>query len=435
MKKRRSIIILVTLLGTAMLCIFLWLRQKPVTITIGIFAGSYWDVPSGESYTIIDRAIERFEAENPGIRVTYRSGTLKEDYSEWLSQKLLMGDEPDVYVILSEDFVTFASIGVLKNLDTFIEKDEGFDRTAFYKTAMLAGQYGAGQYALPFETVPVLMFVNKSLLQKEDIPIPNNDWTWDDFYDICKRITRDTNEDGIPDQFGSYEFRWQDAVYTNRAELFNQQGTRAFFSSDEVFDAVSFAKKINLLNGNYRVTSQDYDDGKVAFRPFPFSAYRAYKPYPYRVKKYSGFEWDCIKLPAGSNGANASELYTLLYGISARTQHENAAWEFLKFLTCDKTTQLDIFRYSHGVSVNKAITESPEASQILQKDMGGDNNFINMQVLSEVIEQSVVPSKFPRYVGAMELADRELYQVMFGEKYVDTTLSLVQREVSSYLTQ
>lgn len=39
------------------------------------------------------------------------------------------------------------------------------------------------------------MFVNKTLLQKEGIEIPNNDWTLDDFYEICQKVTRDSNND------------------------------------------------------------------------------------------------------------------------------------------------------------------------------------------------------------------------------------------------
>lgn len=431
---KRVIAAIVIILIPIIFYICAYRMNQPVTIKVGVFAGSYWNVPNAESYKIIDNAIERFETENPGIKVTYRSGTLKEDYSEWLSQKILMGDEPDVYVVLADDFVTFSSIGALKNLNKLIEKDESFDKTVFYTTTLQAGEFDGGQYALPFETVPVLMFVNKTLLQRENIPIPKNDWTWDDFYNLCRRITRDTDGDGLLDQFGSYGFQWQDAVYTNRAGLFNQNGTRAFFSSDEVLDAVSFAKKINALGGSHRVTSQDYDNGKVAFRPFLFSSYRAYKPYPYRVKKYSEFEWDCIKLPSGTHGTNASELHTLLYGISAKTKHEREAWAFLKFLTVNEQTQLDIFNYSHGLSVVRSVTESEAALRILQKGMG-DNSFIDMKILSEVIEQSVVPPKFTRYTGAMELADKELYQVVYGEKSADTTLRLVQREVSTYLAQ
>ena len=34
---------------------------QPVTLKVGLFAGSVWEVPAGDSYTLADAAIEAFE--------------------------------------------------------------------------------------------------------------------------------------------------------------------------------------------------------------------------------------------------------------------------------------------------------------------------------------------------------------------------------------
>ena len=47
-----------------------------ITLELGVFSGSNWDVPSGESYKIIDGAIERFEKKYPGIKVKYENGIM-----------------------------------------------------------------------------------------------------------------------------------------------------------------------------------------------------------------------------------------------------------------------------------------------------------------------------------------------------------------------
>ena len=67
------------------------------------------------------------------------------------------------------------------------------------------------------------MFVNKTLLQKEGIKVPDNDWTWDDFYGICKAIVKDSDGDGQMDQFGCYDYTWLQAVYSNGITPFNQE--------------------------------------------------------------------------------------------------------------------------------------------------------------------------------------------------------------------
>ena len=75
------------LLGSVLLliisfCAFKASSKGEKVITFGMFAGSYWDVPYGDCYSIIDKAIERFEEENPNVKVKYVSGILKDDYSE-----------------------------------------------------------------------------------------------------------------------------------------------------------------------------------------------------------------------------------------------------------------------------------------------------------------------------------------------------------------
>ena len=52
---------------------------------------------------------------------------------------------------------------------------------------MMQAHINEHQYALPYESVPTLMLVNKTLLKKEHIKMPDNNWTWDDFYKICQK--------------------------------------------------------------------------------------------------------------------------------------------------------------------------------------------------------------------------------------------------------
>jgi multiple sugar transport system substrate-binding protein len=96
------------------------MNPSETVIRFGMSAGSYWDVPTGNCYEVIDDAIERFEASHPGVRVEYVSGILKDDYPEWLSEQIVLGKEPDVFMIPESEFDTIASLNVLKDLDYLI---------------------------------------------------------------------------------------------------------------------------------------------------------------------------------------------------------------------------------------------------------------------------------------------------------------------------
>lgn len=410
-------------------------QKKEITVLrFGMFAGSYWDVPTGNCYKVIDDAIRRFEAGHPGVKVEYVSGILKEDYPEWLAEQVLLGKEPDVFMIPSGEFDMLASLNVLKDLDGLIGADESFAADAYYPAAYEYGSIGQKQYALPYECVPTLMFVNKSLLEKEGIAMPGGGWTWVDFMEICRQVTRDTDGDGTVDQFGFYDYGWQDAVCANGAVLFEQNGAASYFGTPKVEAAVRYVKELTAVNRGYTVTAREFDKGKVAFRPLAFSEYKTYKPYPWRIKKYSDFEWDCIKMPSGPDGGNHSELDTLLMGIGSRSGKERLAWEFLKSLCYGEETQLQLISDSQGMPVIRWIAQLPKMQEVLGSDAPG-TGYVDMKVISEVMEEARAVPRFRLYSSAMAMADNEISRMIGGEESMDSGLLKLQREVNALLRQ
>lgn len=403
-------------------------------ITIGVFVGSNWNVPTANSYAIVEDVIARYESINPNIKVNFMSGIRKEDYSEWIAQASLEGNAPDIFFVLSDDFATFHQVGLLENLDSYIQRDSRFDANAYYPSSYKAGMNDGHMFALPYESVPNLVFVNKTLLENEGIELPSNDWTWDDFYNICQQVSRDTDGDGKIDQFGVYGYDWEDALFANNVALFEQDQIEASFNSQNSIEAIEFLRKLNTLNENAYITSQLFDEGKVAFCIMPFSEYRTYMPYPWRVKKYATFEWDCIMLPAGYHGENVSKIDTLLIGMNAKSKHKSDAWELLKMLSYDTETQLQIFSSSQGVSVLKDVTKSEEAMNILFHDTPG-NSLLQMSLLSKVMEYGKSQYRFKNYESLKSLIDNEVYRIINSESDIPTEMVSLQHKIEALLKQ
>lgn len=430
----KRLIIAGLLLSIAGIFLIVAPKEEKVTLTFGMFAGNQWDVPDDDCYKIIDETIEEFEKKYPNIEIKYDSGILKEDYSEDLSQKALKGELPDVFMVLPEDFNTFSSVGILKNLDSFIKSNAGFDPDDYYEGSYDAGEFNGSQYALPYESVPTLMFVNKTLLQEEGIKMPGNQWTWDDFYEICQKVTKDTDGDGRIDQFGVYDYDWKDAVFSNGGRLFNQDGTECNITTDKVEDAILFTRKIKELSGYQSATSNDFDMGKIAFRPMKFSEFRTYKPYPWKINKYFEFQWDCIRLPSGPDGKNETSMDHLLMGISSETKNGQMAWEFLKMLTYDQKTQQKLFQYSQGISPLKAVTDSEETEKILQEDMGEDT-VVKVELLNEVMEQAVETQKFRKYDTVLQFLDNEIGSLMENDDNFDENILNIKGQADEMLNE
>ncbi len=438
MKRKKAGGVIAFILAAAVICLA-WLilggRKPARIIELGIFVGSSWDVSNPNTYVIVDDIIKKFEEEHPGTKVHYTSGIRKSDYSEWLAQKVLTGDVPDVFMVLPDDFEKFVSIGAMKDLDSLIEQDDMMSEGQYYEAPYDMGKADGIQYALPYEVVPTLMFVNKTLLEEEGYQVPDMDWTWDDLYEIARNVTKDKDGDGLPDQFGTYNYTWEDAVYANGGRIFSSDGKKSYMSEAPVVESVKFIKKLEELNEGENVTQDDFDAGNIAFMPLSFAEYRTYKTYPYKIKKYTNFQWDCITMPAGPNGENISRVSTLLMGVSRSTKSERLSWELLKLFTNDNRMQMKVYQYSSGTSALKTVTDSNEAEYILKRDMDVDERVIDNQVLSAVIDQGVAEPKFSKYEEAMVLADSQVEDILKDEGNMEVTLKISQRKLDAFLNR
>lgn len=433
MKKIMNYVYLVITIITILTLKFYFQNKETKGLKFGIFSGSMYNVPIMQSYKIFDKAIESFEKENKNLKVSYEYGILKSDYSEWLAGKILTGKVPDVMVVLEEDFSTLVSLNILEPLDKYINNDKDFKKEELYEQALALGTIENIQYAVPFEIDPILLFVNKTLMKKEGISIDKDEWTWDKFYEVCKKVTKDTNQDGIIDQFGVVDFTWQDLVFTNGQTFFNENGSIAKFDKIETIEAINFAQKLYNLNYGSKAINEDFDNGKVLFKPFPFSWYRVYNSYPYKLIRYSNFEWECIKLPKGPKGKNSSQLKGYLIGINSKSKNKNEAWKFLKKLTADKEIQGDIFQYSQGVPVLKSIVESPRADEELKKFSPEEKLSIDKKILGEIIEDSVISYKFKNYDEILKQADLNINQMIYENKDVKVNLPYLNKELNQLI--
>lgn len=408
-------------------------NKKEITIKIGVFSGSNWDVPEADSYRLLDQAIEHFEKEHPHVHVTYESGIRKDQYEEWLAQKTMKDDMPDLFFIPSELFTSLAKNGSLENLDTYVKQEDEHFLSSYYKTSLQEGMLEETMYALPYESVPSLMFVNKTLLEEEGIPMPSKDWTWDDFYEICKKVTKDTNHDGTIDQFGYYGYTWQQAAYSNGAQFYDEVHHQVNLDDARVKDAIEFLRKCTWLHDE-RITSQSFDKGLVAFCPMNYSTYRTYMPYPWRVKKYSSFEWDSIPFPKGPQGMNTSVIDTLMIAMSSRSDHKALAWEFMKYVSSDETFQKQLAISSQGVSVLPSIMEDKDVKEALNTNNPGDSQF-EISVLDTVMKQGIAIRKTQDYEQIMQTADAEISTLLRNDQDIENRLILLEHQMNSLLSK
>lgn len=394
-KRRYRLLLSAVLVFLAVLVVYGFFPLSPGSqnvLTVGAFAGSYWSLQNGNSYKILDDAIDLFEKENPGVRVQYVSGITRDQYQEWLSGKKAEGKMPDVFLVPSDSFQSFAEIGAMQSLDGFIKHDNDFSEDVFYEKALQSGRYRNMLYALPYECSPVIMVMNRTLLQDNGIPEPRKDWTWNEFYEAC-RMTG-VSEGEASGQYGVIDYSWKDAFAANRVKLFNDKGTACDFTGDNINEALILLEQLSKLPKGKVISAGDFYKGVVAFEPMSFATYRARVQNDLSYQNYSDFEWGYTSMPAGTAGDNVSRLDTLTVAISSDSHSKRDAWRFIKTLTATEAIQKEIYDYSEGLSPLKSVTEDPAMEEYVLDRYGV---VLDRDVITYVMERAENENRFPDY--------------------------------------
>ncbi len=395
-------------------------------LRVGAFSDSPWDESNGFAHVILNKAIEEFEAENPGVRVVYESGIRKQDYSEWLSNEILKGTAPDVFFVLDEDFEYLADVGALQDLSVYSQTGIPLEKEIYYEAAYEAGRRKKILYALPYECSPEIMVVNTSILQAENIDMPGYDWTWQDCYDICRKVTgpRD-NRSGY--QFGISEYGWESCFYSNDVVLFSEDGDRCFLTDEKAGEAITFLDRLGGLTAKKTNVQPSFSDGNVLFQPMSYSAYNAYVRNPIHMGVGEDFVWKIHTMPAGPHGDNNSHLRTQLVAMNSHSSKKELAWEFMKTMTTSPEIQASIYLYSEGISVCREIRLPEDISLYFQDD--------HEEVLDLAMQHAVNRQRFRDKEDVCQQIGIAVSDILAGSGNIQMEQIIYNRRINSYLQQ
>ncbi len=166
----------------------------------------FWNGFTGPDGKTMEALVKRFQAANPDVAVKMQIipwGT----YYDKLTLSLAYGGAPDVFVTHAARLPEFAEYEALRPLADFYASDTTpLQESDFAPIPWQGSFYKSVQYGLPLDVHPLGLYYNTDLFKKAGIVDANGDAkplrTGDEFLDAAKRLTRDTDGDGQPDEWG-----------------------------------------------------------------------------------------------------------------------------------------------------------------------------------------------------------------------------------------
>ncbi|WP_195430338.1 sugar ABC transporter substrate-binding protein [Clostridium sp. D46t1_190503_E9] len=339
---------------------------------------------------VYEQVIKKFEEKYPDVKVKLVS-TTQDQYGQKIQAAMASNTMADVVYMGPGDVKAWVNSGKMLNLDEYIEKAESdgiIKLDDVWDLALKKYKYngeviGEGSlYAMPKDVGPFGFGYNKTLFEKLGIPLPDKEkpYTWEEFMDVCKKLTNDTGGDDSSWGTGlNINWSLQPFVYSNGADWINEDATKVTVTDTKFVEALQYFADQTL---KYKITpSAEQAQTLDTYQRWLKGQLGFFAVAPWDIAAFEDlpFEYDIIPWPAGSTGQTASWLGSVGFAVSANTKYPQEAVNLAIFLSTD-------------VDANKMVADKqiqvPNIKS-LAKDyyLNTDNNPHNKQVFINLIEK------------------------------------------------
>lgn len=107
-------------------------------------------------------------------------------------QTMFAGNTAPDLLWLSQEYVApYASKGALMDITGRLTADSRPTAKVddYFPMVLDSAKFNGKVYGLPWIAQPVIVYYNKALFNEKKVPLPTDDWTWDQFLDAAKKLT------------------------------------------------------------------------------------------------------------------------------------------------------------------------------------------------------------------------------------------------------
>lgn len=378
---------------------------------------------TAEEEQIAADVIARFNEKNPDVEVKQTCVPV-DSWSDFIQKWISMttsGEAPDVINIGLEAARMAVENELLMPLDEIVDGDEDLARLKEeYAESLINGFTVDGKlYGLPNGTQTMVMYYNKKMFDDAGIAYPQDGWTWDEFLEDAKKLTK---EDGSVYGYGlsSSYFQLTPWWSTNDAYPTTEDYSGPALNSENMVESVEFLDSLVEAKVTPDPISSDVYS-MFASKQLAMVGAGRWVLNTWKDAGLTNEDFDCVQWPV--NKKESSVYGGAAWSVSASTEEKELAVELLKELVSDEFLR-----------ANAAGGQQVPPTESLATDteiMGTTpDNILGIWKAVTIAE----PVAAPTYFGDIEQGLlRGLEEVFSGGKQPKDALDDVQAEVESII--
>ncbi|MFA7076480.1 MAG: extracellular solute-binding protein [Candidatus Izemoplasmatales bacterium] len=327
---------------------------------------STWQHTSEDIVTIESLMINEFMKKYPNITVEIQMmGASSEEWDANFVAASESGTIPDVFLV--NRIASFLPYNILADITEYYENDS--DTEFIFDSIKDLGVYKDKRYAVPSFIYPTMWIVNLDILEAAGVAAPSYDWTYQQMEAIAQATTNENNH--VLGIYGTAFYNRElpkvlkmeaavtseEIAYANKWQSYSYDGEQFNFADPVFLSAMN--RMTDGLNGGYVVNelgAETLEEWYLdpSFQPTYNGKVALWREASWSVKDHFTemlFNWDIYPGPNGITGGN-----TDIAGISSTSEHKEAAYQLLKWMSYSKEgllTRYQLFEdYSDQVYVS-----------------------------------------------------------------------------------
>lgn len=315
---------------------------------------------AGPELDIWNELVKEYESKHPNVKIQLTVEPFNDYYTK-LPVVFAGGSIPDLVWMHYSRWKDYAELRAIMPLDSFISSDPELKKDDFPKVLVDTFTHKGKFYAVPKDHGgTAVIWYNVDKFKEAGVKTPWPDWTWNDFLEMAKKLTRDLNGDGKIDQWGTASFidtqlsafwheRGSIMIRNFGGDTYSDDYKRVLIDHPKTIEAIQFAVD---LNNKYKVAARGeqlaglgdpFRIGKVAMKPFDHEGMGFFIRYEKRPIKEYGVEF----LPKGDGGQYQTAGSTG-FAIPSKARHPKEAWEFIRWAVSEEVQRRFAEQYRWG---------------------------------------------------------------------------------------
>lgn len=376
--------------------------EHTITLTLG-----YWALLPEDEMAI--QSFNRSQNDYQIELICYypKSGDIEAAMAQ-MNAELLTGDPPDLYALNGMNIGAMENTGLLLDLHTLMDADSSFSAEGYYENIWELFETGGKLY----EFLPD--FSLAGLTGPKSVLGERIGWTLDDLEEYTEEplVSHSSNSDFL-----------HGCIRYGDLGLIDTEHKTCRFDSDEMLSLLSLCDKL-----------PDERRGSGLMQESWLSSIYIWQ----QLREEAGEDIVCTGYPSETETGPAVNAF-YAFAVSASTENQEGAWEFLKYLLRDN--QQEIYAWSY-FPVKKAVLEAQlEKAQLPTTDQNSPFYGSDSEPLTEadaVYLQSLIGSASRRampYTDILDIVVEESEPYFSGDKTAEAVADIIQNRVSIYLAE